>query len=216
MSCFCRENASVPGRERLLDDVIITRGFPDTLRTQVAALYEAAFGPKLAVAIPDASVRLKILEEAFNPSHSFVAISGTQVLGIAGFKTEHGALTAGMTAQLLRDRLGVLGSIRAIAVLMLLQRSLSPGELLMDGISVSPEARGGGIGTKLLTCLKQFAAAEGYRTIRLDVIDTNPGARRLYERLGFVSTKTSHFPYLRCLLGFSAATTLEYRVPPAT
>jgi ribosomal protein S18 acetylase RimI-like enzyme len=198
-----------------LDVLDIDRGFPHALRSQVAALYDAAFGPKLAAAIPDADRRVKLLEEAFDPSHSFVAIAGREVLGVAGFKTRRGSLTSGIGPELLHARLGALGAIRAIVILALFQRGLRPGELLMDGIAVSPRARGGGIGTKLLEALKQCAAEEGYRTIRLDVIDTNDGARRLYERLGFVPTKTSHFRYLRWLLGFSAATTLEYRVTPA-
>jgi ribosomal protein S18 acetylase RimI-like enzyme len=102
--------------------------------------------------------------------------------------------------------------MRAVTILALFQRALRPDQLLMDGISVSPEARGGGIGTKLLDRIKHFAEEEGYRTVRLDVIDTNQAARRLYERQGFVATATSRFGYLRWLLGFSAATTLEYRV----
>jgi ribosomal protein S18 acetylase RimI-like enzyme len=82
----------------------------------------------------------------------------------------------------------------------------------MDGIAVSPAARGRGIGSRLLEQLKQFAAHEGYRSIRLDVIDTNPRARQLYERQGFVPTRTASFRHLRWLLAFSSATTLEYRV----
>jgi ribosomal protein S18 acetylase RimI-like enzyme len=200
---------TVPG------DLKITRGFPDALRSQVAALYDAAFGAKLATAIPDPVARLKALEEGFDPTHSFVATSGGQVLGVAGFKTATGALTSGITPERLRAALGMLRAIRAILVLALFQRRLSPDQLLMDGISVSPAARGRGIGTKLLEHLKQFAAQEGYRTIRLDVIDTNSAARRLYERLGFVATRTARFGYLRWLLGFSATTTLEYRVTDA-
>ncbi|MFO0891714.1 MAG: GNAT family N-acetyltransferase [Isosphaeraceae bacterium] len=198
----------------MLNDLAITLGFPDALRPQVAALYEAAFGPKLAGAIPDAGRRLKILEEGFDPSHALVATSGTTVLGVAGFKTRAGALTSGIGLRSLRAHLGLPGAIRAIAVLALFERSPGPGQLVMDGIAVSPEARGGGIGTRLLNRLKEFAAEQGYRTIRLDVIDTNPGARRLYERLGFVATRTEDVRYLRWLLGFSAATTLEYAVKP--
>jgi ribosomal protein S18 acetylase RimI-like enzyme len=193
------------------DGLTITRGFPDALRSDVAVLYDAAFGAKIAIAIPDAAIRLRVLAEAFDPTHCFVACCGARLLGVAGFKTQQGALTSGIELHLLRARLGIFGAIRAIAVLALLQRGLSPGELMMDGISVAPSARGGGIGTKLLERLRQFAADEGYRTIRLDVIDTNSDARRLYERLGFMATRTSHFRYLRWLLGFSAATTLEYR-----
>jgi ribosomal protein S18 acetylase RimI-like enzyme len=85
----------------------------------------------------------------------------------------------------------------------------------MDGISVSPAARGVGIGTKLLDRIKNYAADEGYLTVRLDVIDTNHAARRLYERQGFVATATVRFGYLRWLLGFAEATTLEYRVNAA-
>ena len=197
------------------NDLTITRGFPAELRSDVAVLYDAAFGPKLAIAIPDSARRLKILEAAFDPAYSFVALSGQKVLGVAGFKTPSGAFTSGIRPQLLRERLGLLGALRATLILALFERELSPRELLMDGISVSPGARGGGVGTKLLEELKLFAAREGFRTIRLDVINTNDGARRLYERLGFIPTKTSHFRYLRWLLGFSAATTLEYGIPPA-
>ena len=123
-----------------------------------------------------------------------------------------GALTGGMTFGLLRAQLGLPGAIRAICVLALFERALTNGQLLMDGISVSPKARGSGIGSSLLRQLKEHARLEGYRTLRLDVIDTNPAARRLYERVGFVATGTAQFPYLRWLLGFGAATTMEYDV----
>jgi ribosomal protein S18 acetylase RimI-like enzyme len=193
-------------------EISITRGFPDALRSQVASLYDEAFGAKLAIALPDPVLRLKLLEDSFDPSHSFVATSGMQVMGVAGFKSATGALTSGITPGRLRARLGVPGAIRAGLVLALFERSLHPGQLLMDGIAVSPAARGRGIGSRLLEQLKQFAAQEGYRSIRLDVIDTNPRARQLYERQGFVPTRTASVRHLRWLLAFSSATTLEYRV----
>lgn len=196
-------------------DLTITRGFPAGLRSQVASLYDSAFGPKLAIAIPDSARRLDILEAAFDPACSLAALSGQRVLGVAGFRTPDRAFTSGIRPKLLHERLGLAGAIRATVILALFERKLSPGELLMDGIAVSPDARGRGVGTRLLEELKLFAAQEGFLTIRLDVIDTNEGARRLYERLGFIATKTSHFRWLRWLLGFSAATTLEYRLPPA-
>ena len=199
----------------MIQEINITRGFAEQLRSEAASLFDAAFCPKLAVAIPNPEHRMKILQDALDPSHAFVATSKGRIVGIAGFKTTAGALTSGITPQLLRARLGVWGSMRAVTILALFQRGLRPDQLLMDGISVSPEARGGGIGTKLLDRIKHFAEEEGYRTVRLDVIDTNQAARRLYERQGFVATATSRFGYLRWLLGFSGATTLEYRVSPA-
>lgn len=194
----------------------ITQGFSDELRAQAASLYDAAFGAKLAVAIPDAVARQRLLAEAFDPAHSFVALAKDRMVGIAGFQTSSGALTSGITVPRLYACLGLLGCIRALLVLTLYERAPGRGQLLMDGISVAAGARGGGVGTQLLSRLKDFAAREGYRTIRLDVIDSNHGARRLYERLGFVATETTRFEGLQWLLGFDAATTLECRLGPVS
>lgn len=43
--------------------------------------------------------------------------------------------------------------------------------------------------------------------VRLEVVDSNAGARRLYERVGFVGIKTAVYPYLHSL-GFTAVTTM--------
>jgi len=78
----------------------------------------------------------------------------------------------------------------------------------MDGIVVDPLYQGMGVGTRLFSKLMDYARAEKYTTIRLDVIDTNPRAKRLYERLGFTEQKTEEFEYLRGVLGFGSSTTM--------
>ena len=78
----------------------------------------------------------------------------------------------------------------------------------MDGIAVAPDMRGQGIGARLLDLITDYAADQQFETIRLDVVDTNPQARKLYERKGFVATKTEQFEWLRWLLGFGAVTTM--------
>lgn len=65
-----------------------------------------------------------------------------------------------------------------------LQRT-APEHLLVD-ISLFPALRGSGVGTALIRQSQQDAAALG-RGMRLHVQESNPGARRLYERLGFVA-----------------------------
>ncbi len=65
-----------------------------------------------------------------------------------------------------------------------LQR-VAPAHLLVD-ISLFPALRGSGVGTALIRQSQQDAAALG-RGMRLHVQQSNPGARRLYERLGFVA-----------------------------
>jgi len=63
-------------------------------------------------------------------------------------------------------------------------RRAAPDHLLID-ISLFPMLRGGGLGSALIG-QSQREAATLARGMRLHVLEANPGARRLYERLGFV------------------------------
>lgn len=190
----------------------IVIGIPEAHRAAAALLYDQAFGQKLALAIPDASKRVALFEQHFQLNHALAAIENDKLLGLAGFSTSAGSLTRGIDYSGLQSELGVVGGTRAAFVLALYERKAEVGELLMDGISVSSDCRGLGVGTRLLSQLMEHAATSGYTTIRLDVIDTNPKAKRLYERVGFVSTKTEEFEFLRGILGFGASTTMIYDV----
>lgn len=193
-------------------EVTLQQGFPDDLRQAAAELYDAAFGAKLSIAIPDAAKRLAVLQQGIVPECSFVALKDGHLAGIAGFKTADGSFTGNITFHVLKDTLGVFGTLRAVLMFVLFERKCVPGQLLMDGIAVASHMRGGGIGTRLLRRLIDYARHEGYRSLRLDVIDTNPAARRLYERVGFIPVRTDYFPYLKWLLGFEASTRMEYKL----
>lgn len=193
-------------------EIQYVRGIPEALRGQAAELYDAAFGAKLDLAIPNQAARIDLLSQAFQLPYAFCAIHDNRLAGLAGFHTSEGSLTGGMGYGQIISTLGLVRGNWAALVFSLYERKPAPGELLMDGISVHPDMRGQGIGGRLLSELTAFAAQEGYDTIRLDVIDTNPGARRLYERKGFIATKTEHFGYLRWLLGFGASTTMLRKI----
>lgn len=61
------------------------------------------------------------------------------------------------------------------------------------GITVASSHRNLGLGSSLIGAAEEWASAHGITRIELDVFATNPEARRLYERLGFV-----HEGVLRC------------------
>ena len=44
--------------------------------------------------------------------------------------------------------------------------------------------------------------------MRLDVVDTNPRARQLYERKGFVAVSSNTYPLTQRFFGFSGSTTM--------
>lgn len=58
----------------------------------------------------------------------------------------------------------------------------------LEDFYLAPEARGKGIGTKLLDYALQRANAQGCDSIQLDVRTANTPARRLYERFAFKDT----------------------------
>lgn len=52
---------------------------------------------------------------------------------------------------------------------------------------VKPAGRGQGLGERLVQAIVDAARVAGYRELRLDTLEHMIDARRLYERLGFVS-----------------------------
>jgi len=76
---------------------------------------------------------------------------------------------------------------------------------------VSEAARGQGVGSALLSAIRGKAITLGYCKVRLDVIDTNPRARALYERQGFIPESTSNIGPLRHIFGFRSATIMVAR-----
>ena len=183
-------------------------GIPESLRESAAVLFDSAFGGKFSAAVPDTEKRVVLFGESLDLRYAFAAIHNGELAGLAGYMTDSGSFTHGLNYSRLIKHLGIIGGNRAAAVFSLYERKPEPNQLLMDGIAVASRMQGRGIGTRLLSQISIYAAGQGFDTIRLDVIDTNADARRLYERNGFVATKTEHFEYLRWLLGFGRSTTL--------
>ncbi|HEU0220860.1 MAG TPA: GNAT family N-acetyltransferase [Paracoccaceae bacterium] len=63
--------------------------------------------------------------------------------------------------------------------------NLAPASWYVNILACYPAERGRGLGTKLLGLAESMAMAEGLKAMSLIVADTNAGARRLYERVGY-------------------------------
>jgi ribosomal protein S18 acetylase RimI-like enzyme len=190
----------------------IVKGFPVDQRAVAASLFWQAFSDKLGKVLAPEDKALALICRLLSPDYAISAISNDgRLLGMAGFKTADGALVGGGLADMTAVY-GMAGGLWRGLLLDLLEREPEPDQLLMDGIFVSAEARGLGIGTVLLNAICETAATRGYTKVRLDVIDTNPRARALYERFGFMATKTEGTGPLKYMFGFSAATRMEKAV----
>lgn len=187
-------------------------GIPEQYRDTAVELYDEAFGKKISVAVKDKRKRLKLLNSSLVLKYAIGAFAEKQLIGIAGFHTTEGSLTSGIGYRDLLSQLGFIQGNWAAIIFSLYERKPKPGELVMDGIAVHAMGRGKGISTKLLTEIRKLGVQEGYSQIRLDVIDINPKAKKLYERIGFKAVKTESFPYLKSILGFGGVTTMVLEI----
>lgn len=187
-------------------------GIPEQYRETAVELYEEAFGKKLGVAIKDKGKRLNLLDSTLILKYAIGAFFDKKLIGIAGFQTAEGSLTSGIGYRDLLSQLGFIKGNWAALIFSIYERKPKPMELVMDGISVHSLGRGKGIGTKLLAEIKELGKNEGYKQIRLDVIDINPNAKKLYERVGFEIVKTESYPFLKGILGFSGSSTMVFNI----
>jgi ribosomal protein S18 acetylase RimI-like enzyme len=176
------------------------------LRCDVAALFWQAFAGKLGPVMKPEKKALCFLERVIDPSHSICALSSAgELLGVAGFKTKDGAFVGGGLSDLIHAY-GPFGGLWRGLLLDTLERDLKEGEFLMDGIFVSATARSQGIGTKLLEAVFAEGRRRGCSHVRLDVIDTNPRAKALYEKQGFRPGPVMKTGWFELIFGFKSAT----------
>ena len=185
----------------------IVRGFDETQRDHVARLFWSAFSGKLGRVLGPEEKALRFIASVLRPDFAFCAVEGEQLLGVAGFKTAEGGLVGGQLSDL-TPVYGAFGGLWRGVLLDQLERDLADGQLLMDGIFVDAAARGKGVGTALLDAIIEHGSEVGCHDVRLDVIDTNPRARALYERRGFVASGEVDAWPLHRVFGFRKATTM--------
>ncbi|WP_298984142.1 GNAT family N-acetyltransferase [uncultured Roseibium sp.] len=191
------------------DGITIVPGFPEDQRPVTAGLFWQAFRGKLGKVLSPERKAMQLIERILDPDFAISALGREgDLLGLAGFKTAKGALVAGELSDMTAV-FGPFGGFWRGMVLDVLERDVEPGILLMDGIFVSERARGQGIGTKLLDAVCIEAQRQQLSRVRLDVIDTNPRARALYERQGFMPLSREETGPLKYVFGFSSATRME-------
>jgi len=196
----------------MTEDIRITAGFAEDQRPVAARLFWQAFSGKLGKVLAPEKRALRLVERILDPRFALSAVgSDGRLLGLAGFKTGKGALAGGSLKDL-TSVYGTPGGLWRGLVLEVLERDVEPDCLLMDGIFVAEEARGLGIGTRLLAAITKEARQRGLSRVRLDVIDTNPRARALYERSGFTAVGEEKTGWLELFFGFASATRMEKRV----
>ncbi len=173
-------------------------------REQAGLIYFEAFRRKLQPLVGKPAKAIPLLTAGLNLEMNMGALEDGALLGVAGLHNRQG-IYAHVALRRSVEALGPARGLFGWAALNLFDvgPGCPDGELRVAALAVDAAARGRGVGSRLLEAVFDKARRENYRAVRLEVVDTNTGARRLYERLGFSVVKTHRYPFLRRWLGFS-------------
>lgn len=183
-------------------------------REAAARLLYAAFSRKLDAFVfgPGGADRaVAVLEAGIDFARGLYALRGGEPIGVLGLELDRSPFAAYRLADLRRG-FGLAGALRrlpAARVFDLFRHRPAPGEAYVAQVAVGEGARGLGVGSALLEAAFAKAREAGKAIISLDVVDTNEGARRLYERLGFKVVKEWRFGFLTRAAGFAGVRHME-------
>jgi ribosomal protein S18 acetylase RimI-like enzyme len=174
---------------------------PETHIPAGVRLYYTGLEAKLGPVFGPEEKALAVLPAGIHPSRCLAAFAGGRLAGLLGIHDQRGSFLEPSYATMVRHYGQIAGTFRTM-LLMLLDHKIPPGDLYLDGIVVDPSLRGQGIGRALLNAFEDLARENGFDTVSLEVIDTNPRARQFYERSGYRAIATHTMGPFSRLFGF--------------
>ena len=190
----------------------ISVGLPPESTVKIAKLYFDIFSRKLS-AVLGRRVAVALIADHIRADRVIVARDGGEILGIAGLNYDGTGFFDPDRDGFLKHCGPLVGRIRA-GLWESVQTHPRPHQLLLDGLGVPADLRGRGIGTALLKAVDRRARELDKTEVILEVVDTNPRARALYERFGYRTVLTTRRWMFR-FAGFSAAHLMLRRLPDA-
>jgi ribosomal protein S18 acetylase RimI-like enzyme len=194
---------------KIVSEVEITQELREPRQLEAAAhIFYRAFALKLdylELFSKSPAQAERILMRSFRQDCALYALEGGEVVGVLGLQRSCDTYFLNISWPVLKSEFGRWGAMWRLAWLRLTHWTQWPhtGELRIEALAVAEKMRGQGVGTCLVERAGQMARAAGCTALVLEVIDTNPSARRLYERLGFQVLRSDWLGPITARAGFS-------------
>ncbi len=176
----------------------------DSFKNKLADIYFQAFGRKIAALIKPEYKAREIIIKSMNYDMALYALDDNKnLLGFLGFQTNYKEFIRYRYINF-REHFNPVSSFLKWNILKLSIPGLQKTEIRIDSVAVDDSSRSKGVGTALIEHFFNFAKTNNFKKIYLEVVDTNPEAKRLYRRLGFNIKKRVNFYFFARRAGFSA------------
>ena len=172
------------------------------------SIFYEAFADKFRIGFSNEDQVRRLFHDSINRDNCIVALQGDELLGILTHQTTQGEFFQ-LRLGALFGRFWLWRALRMLLNLLLLNESAKPDEFIVSTISVSSDARGLGVGTRLMNAAEELARQRGKNFMSLGVIGKNEAARRLYERLGYRVTASQRGRLIRWVTGDDVAHRME-------
>lgn len=173
-------------------------------------LYEA-FEKKINAFMKPKTKAIDAHIRAMQNERAFFVTYNNSIIGIAGLHYR-GKNFIEFDFSELNKTFNFLKSTLYYLAFKLMTPKIKEDTLRIEVLAVDKKYRGQGIGSMLMGKIIDFAAESGFKKIVLEVVDTNPGARTLYERLGFEKIKTVKHYFFTRRAGFSVEYIMSYNI----
>ena len=187
-------------------------GVPNNQRVTAATIFYESFQDKFGRVFGDRRKATQLLSRIIREDRILVALNDGQVVGFAGLHYQGKHFLERKFTEV--ARIYGLTAVRVmIYFLIAVLNELQPNQLHLEVLAVREHHRNKGIGTILLRSTIDFAQHKGFSQIQLEVVNTNPLAAKLYERIGFKKVKDRKIPYpFNILTGFNTITEMHYNL----
>ena len=170
-------------------EVEVVEGIDEKYVDDALRVAYEAFAEKFRIGFRDADDLIRLFRDSVDTTICLSAVVDGRLAGVLAIQTA-GREFYHLSPAAVFTRFSPLRAVRILFNLLLLADGAGPDELIVDSLAVDPSSRGMGIGTAPMRKAEQTAIAMGKRTMSLGVIGENEGAIRLYERLGYRTTRT--------------------------
>ena len=150
-----------------------------------------AFAKKFRIGFRNADDFIRLFRDSVDPENCLFAIVDGELSGVLAFQmTGHEFYQLNLRTAFEKFSPFRAGLVIFNLILLAFEDAVGADEFHIDLVAVVPSSRGLGVGTALMLRAEEKAESTGKHTMSLGVIAENEGAIRLYERLGYRTTRT--------------------------